>query len=113
MTLHVERLADVAPGSLLTVAHAHSGHLGEPVPDPLVTLLRGLDGAWTPLEITTPFTHLVTVELDPLRVVLRDEHRRLVKLVDVWMRQVEANLLRAHHAFQKEEMCSPAEYQTA
>jgi hypothetical protein len=45
MTLHVERLADVAPGSLLTVAHAHSGHLGELVPDPLVTLLRGLDGA--------------------------------------------------------------------
>ena len=61
----------------------------------------------------TPFAHLVTVELDPLRVVLRDEHRRLAKLADVWMRQVEANLLRAHHAFQKAEMCSPAEYQTA
>jgi hypothetical protein len=113
MTLHVARLADVAPGSLFTIAHAHTGHLSELICDPLVTLLHHVDGSWTPFEITTPFTHLVTVELDPVRVVLRDEHRRLVKLVDVWMRQVEANLLRAHHAFQKEAICSPAEYQTA
>ena len=110
MTLYVERLPDVRAGSIFTVAHAHTGHLGELVCDPLVTLLRGPDGSWTPLEISTPFTHLATVELDPRRVVLRDEHRRLVKLTDVWMLNIRANLLRAHSSLQKEEMCSLVAY---
>ncbi|MEO8901160.1 MAG: hypothetical protein ABI488_05755 [Polyangiaceae bacterium] len=114
MTLHVSRLADCAAGSLFSIAHAHAGHLGELVPDPLVTLLRGLDGAWTPTEISTPFAHVVTAEVgDTVRVVLRDEHRQLVKLTEVWTRNVRFNLLRSAHAFRKEEMCSPAEYQTA
>ena len=111
MTLHVERLADCAAGSLFTIAHAHAGHLGELVPDPMVTLLRSLDGSWTPLKISTPFTQVVTAEAgDAARVVLRDEHRRLVTLVDVWMRKVEVNLLRASHILEKEEMCSPVAY---
>ena len=114
MTLYVERLPDVPAGSRFTVAHAHAGHLGELICDPMVTLLRGMDGSWTPLEISTPFARVVTAEVgDTARVVLRDEHRRLVKLVEVWMRQVQANLLGAQPLFQKEEMCSPAEYQTA
>ena len=114
MTLHVERLADGASGSLFTLAHAHSGHLGELIPDPRVVVLRSVDGSWTPTEISTPFACIVTAEAgDPLRVVARDEHRRLVKLVEVWMRNVRANLLRAQPALRKEEMCSPVEYQTA
>jgi hypothetical protein len=114
MTLYVARLADCGAGSLFTVAHAHAGHLGELVPDPMVTLLRGLGGSWVPLEIATPFAHVVTAEAgDPVRVVLRDEHRRLAKLVDVWMVDVRDGLLRAEPVLQKEEMCSPAEYQTA
>jgi hypothetical protein len=94
MTLHVERLADCASGSLYTLAHRHAGHLGELVPDPLVTLLSCRVESWTPLEIATPFAHLVTVELDPLRVVLRDEHRRLIKLTELWMANIKANLLK-------------------
>ncbi len=114
MTLHVERLADAPEGSLFTLAHGHAGHLGELVPDPFVKLFRGVDGSWTPLEIATPFTQVVTAEAgDTVRVVLREEHRRLVKLVEVWMRNVKVNLLSARHVFQKEEVCSPAEYQTA
>ena len=113
MALHVERLADAPAGSLFTLAHAHAGHLGEFIPDPLVALFRSPDGSWTPLEITTPFAQVVAAELDPLRVVLRDEHRRLVALTEVWMRNVEVNLLRARHILRKEEVCLPAEYQTA
>jgi len=106
MTLYVSRFQDVPAGSLFAVAHAHAGHLGELVADPSVLVLRVLDGSWTPLEIATPFAHVVTAEFDPVRVVLRDEHRRLVKLTEVWMRNVSANLIRAHHVLQKEEMCS-------
>jgi hypothetical protein len=41
-------------------------------------------------------THVVTAEAcDAVRVVLRDEHRRLVTLVDVWMRNAGLNLVRA------------------
>jgi hypothetical protein len=95
MTLHVERLSDCASGSLFTLAHVHAGHLGELVPDPLVTLLRGLDCSWTPLEISTAFAEVVTAEArDAVRVLLRDEHRRLVKLTEVWMRNVKAGPLK-------------------
>jgi hypothetical protein len=111
MTLFVSHLADPAAGSVFTLAHAHAGHLGELICDPLVTLLRTVDGSWVPLEISTPFAHVVTVEAgDAVHVVLRDEHRRLVKLTEVWMRNVEVNLLRARHVLQKEEMCSPVAY---
>jgi hypothetical protein len=114
MTLYVSRLPEVPAGSLFTIAHAHAGHIGEPICDPLVTLLRAVDGSWVPLEITTPFAHVVTAEAgDPVRIVARDEHRRLLKLVEIWMRNVSANLLRAHHVLQKEEVCSLAEYLTA
>lgn len=114
MTLHVERLADVSAGSLFTLAHAHAGHLGELICDPMVTLIRELDGSWVPLEVATPFTRMVTAEVgDPVRVLLRDEHRRLVKLVEVWTASIHVNLLSARNAFQREEVCSPAEYQTA
>jgi len=89
MTLYVERLADAPDGSLFTLAHAHAGHLGELICDPMVMLLCTFDGSWVPLEITTPFAHVVTAEAgDAARVVLRDERRRLVKLVEVWMRNV-------------------------
>ncbi|MET0795402.1 MAG: hypothetical protein ABW061_28040 [Polyangiaceae bacterium] len=38
---------------------------------------------------------VVTAEVgDTVRVVLRDEHRRLVKLVEVWMRNVRTALLK-------------------
>ena len=55
---------------------------------------------------------------DAARVPLRDEHRRLVKLVEIWTTNINQNLLRARYAFQNaflprgliEEMCSPAEY---
>lgn len=107
MTLYVERLRDVSAGSLFTAAHAHAGHLGELVPDPMVTLLRCLDGSWVPLEISTPFARVVTAETgDRVRIVPRDEHRRLVKLVEAWMRNVRVNLLGSAHAFREEEMCS-------
>lgn len=106
MTLHVSRLADCAAGSLFSIAHAHAGHLGELVPDPLVTLIHGVDGSWVPLEISTPFAHLVTADTgDRVPVILRGEHRRLVALVNVWMRNVEVNLLK-RDALQGEEMCS-------
>jgi len=38
-----------------------------------------------------------------------DAHRRLVKLVEVWMRDVHANLLRAQPVL-KEEVCSLLAY---
>ncbi len=114
MTLCVSRFQDVPAGSLFAVAHAHAGHLGELICDPSVLVVRAIDGSWTPLEISTPFTLVVTAEAgDTARVVLRDEHRRLVKLVEVWMRNVRSNLLRAQPVLRKEEMCSPVEYQTA
>ncbi len=98
MTLYVSPLQVVSAGPSFTIAHAHVGHLGELIPDPMVTLLRSLDGSWTPLEISTPFACIVTAEAgDSARVVLRDEHRRLVKLVEVWMRNVRANLLPGAH----------------
>ena len=111
MTLYVARLADRAPGSLFTLAHAHTGHLGELVCDPLVTLLRGPDASWTPLEISTPFARVVTTEArGTMRLVQRDEHRRLVTLVNVWMRRVRANVLCAQPVLQKEEICSLVAY---
>lgn len=111
MTLYVERLPDVPASSVFTVAHAHTGHLGELICDPLVTLLRGPDGSWTPAEISTRFARVVTAEAgDIVRVILRDDHRRLVTLVNVWMRQVRANLLGAQPVLQKEEVCSLVAY---
>ena len=109
MTLYVSRFQDVAAGSLFAVAHAHAGHLGELICDPSVLVVRAIDGSWVPLEIATPFSLVVTAEAsDGVRVVLPIEHRRLVKLVDVWMRK--ANILRAQPVLGKEEMCSLVAY---
>jgi hypothetical protein len=111
MTLFVSRLQDAPAGAPFTIAHAHANHFGELICDPIVTLLRAIDGSWTPLEIATPFAHVITAEAgDTARVILRAEHRRLVKLVEVWMRNVKANLLRARPVLQKEEMCSLVAY---
>jgi hypothetical protein len=112
MALHVERLPAGPAGPLFVFAHRPVGR--EPVPDPEVVLLRAAVGRWTPLSITLPSSHLVTASTDGAVVAeRRDEHRRLVKLVDLWMRIVSANLLRTHHLLQEEEVCSPAEYQPA
>lgn len=92
MDLHVDRLQAVAGGSLFAVAHRHADR--EPVVDPEVTMLRTRDGHWIPLSIALPLSMVATAGADG--VVLRErrgEHRKLVKLVDVWMRNVSINLL--------------------
>ncbi len=109
MTLFVERLPDVPTGSLFIVAHYHRGR--EPIPDPEVALLRSSGGRWTPLSIALPQSVVVTAGNDGVVIEgRRDEHRRLVKLVDVWMANVSANLLRTQGVLQKEKMCSPVAY---
>lgn len=92
MTLHVDRLPDSPAGALFVFAHRHVGR--QPVPDPAVSLLRSPHGRWIPLSITLPLSHIVTADTDGVVVAgRRDEHRRLVKLVDVWMANVRAGLL--------------------
>lgn len=93
MTLHVERLADVSDRSCFIVAHRHPAR--EPVPDPEVTLLRTADGCWSPLSIALPLSHLVTAGTDGVVIATRrDDHRRLVKLVEVWIANVRLGLLK-------------------
>jgi hypothetical protein len=109
MTLFVERLPDVPAGSLFIVAHYHRGR--EPIPDPEVALLRRHDGRWIPLSIALPLCVVVTTGNEGVMTeVPSDEHCRLVKLVDVWMANVRANLLRTQGVLQKEELCSPVAY---
>jgi len=104
MTLYVERLQDARAGSLFIVAHYHRGR--ELVPDPEVALLRRSD-AWTPLSIALPLSVVVTAGNDGIVIGgRREEHRRLVKLVDVWMANVSANLLR--HSVPEEQRMLPA-----
>jgi hypothetical protein len=111
MTLHIERLGNVAAGSLFTIAHAHAGHLGALVCDPMVTLLRDVDGSWVPLKISTPFTQVVTAEArDEARIILRGEHCCLVKLVNVWLANVRVSLLRARDALRTEDAPSVVDY---
>lgn len=107
MTLHVERLADGPAGSLFVLAHRHHGR--EPVPDPAVVLL--CDGEyWTPLSITLPLSHVLTAGMDGVVIATRrDEHRRLVQLVDVWMRNVRAGLLRQDR-LENQEIAAPWAY---
>jgi hypothetical protein len=108
MPVHVERLADATVGSVFTVAHRHVGR--EPVPDPEVLLLRTAEGLWLPLSITLPLSHLVTATADG--TVLRGrrgEHRRLVKLVEVWMSNVRVNLLK-QDALEEQEISPTAAY---
>ncbi len=107
MTLHVERLPDGPAGSLFIVAHRHVGR--EPVPDPEVALLRTADGCWTPLSITLPLSHLVTVGPDGVFVARRDEHRRLVKLVELWMANVRLGLL-TQDRLEDQEIAAPFAY---
>lgn len=93
MTLHVERLPDGPAGALFAFAHRHVGRL--PVPDPEVILLHTANGCWTPLSITLPISHVVTAGADGVVVAgRRSEHRRLVNLVEVWMSNVRAGLLK-------------------
>lgn len=108
MTLHVEQLPDGPAGALFVFAHRHVGRL--PVPDPAVSLLRSTDGRWTPLSITLPLSHIVTAGTDGVVVAARrDEHRRLVKLVDVWMANVRAGLLQQSRP-ENQEIVAPAAY---
>lgn len=108
MTLHVERLADGPAGSVFVLAHRHPGR--EPVPDPEVTMLRGSDGHWTPLSIAMPFSSLMTARPDgSVMATRRNEHRRLIKLVEVWMTNVRTNLLKAV-APENEEIQGPVVY---
>lgn len=108
MTLHVERLADRPAGSVFVLAHRHIGR--EPVPDPEVTMLRGSDGHWTPLAIALPFSSLTTASTDgSVMATRRNEHRRLITLVEVWMTNVRTNLLKAG-APENEEIRGPVVY---
>jgi hypothetical protein len=99
MALRVRRLADDAPSLRFVVGHYHESAVGTAqvlVGDPEVMLLRTESGDWVPVSFRTPFTHVVSVEAhDSVRLLRGPEHPRLVKLVEVWMRNVEANLLDA------------------
>ncbi len=67
----------------------------EPISDPEVAMRREADGRWTPLSIALPLSHLATVAPDGVAIAgCHDEHRRLVKLVEVWMANVRVNLLK-------------------
>jgi len=105
MTLYVERLQDARSGSVFVVAHYHRGR--EPMPDPEVALLLRPDGSWTPLSIALPLSIVVTAGNDGIVIGgRRDEHHRLVKLVDIWMANVRVGLLR--HSVQEEQRMMPA-----
>jgi hypothetical protein len=108
MTLHVERVQDGASGALFMVAHRHVGR--ESIPDPEVTLLRTAEGRWTPLSIALPFSNLVTMAADgTLLRGRRGEHRRLVKLTEVWMNNVRVNLLK-QDVLEEQEIPPAARY---
>jgi hypothetical protein len=108
MTLHVERLADVSDRSCFIVAHRHPGRV--PVPDPEVALLRETDGRWTPVSIALPLSRFVTAHMNgSVFAGRRDEHRRLLKLVDVWMHNVRVHLLKRGVA-ENQEIVAPVAY---
>jgi len=99
MPLRVRRVGDSALGSLFSVGHYHESTVGTAlllVDDPQVTVLRTESGDWVPVSLRTPFAHVVTAEAtDSVRLLRTDEHARLVKLVEVWMRNIRTNLLDA------------------
>jgi hypothetical protein len=100
MPLRVRRFNDSAHGSLFSVGHYHESTVGTVralVGDPEVVLLRVQSGVWIPLSLRTPFANVAMAETSGFpRPRLSSEHARLVKLVEVWMRNVEANLLRGN-----------------
>jgi hypothetical protein len=112
MPLRVRRLDDVAPGSLFSVGHYHESTAGTAhtlVADPEVVFLRADSGDWVSLSFRAPFAHVATVDVgDSIRLLRAAEHATLVKLVEVWMRNVEVNLL--HGGGLEEEINHPASY---
>lgn len=99
MPLRARRLEDCVAGERFAVGHYHEGRTGTVltvVPDPEIELLRAPSGMWTPLSHRMPLATgvTVTVTAGSVNVVAVAAHPRLVKLVEVWIANVDANLLR-------------------
>jgi hypothetical protein len=113
MPLFVRRLDDCDAGSCFAFGHYHEGRTGTVltlVPDPEVQLLRAPSGKWTPLSYRTPLAAgaAVIVAAGSVSVVDVAGHSRLVKLVDVWMVNVKANLLVSD--LPAKELCAASSY---
>jgi hypothetical protein len=89
MAVHVERVEETALGAVYSVAHYYE-QSGDLVPDPDVTFLRGLDGAWYPLSFQNAIAYRRAAEVRGGQILVkRREQRDLASFANVLLRNIE------------------------